>query len=212
MRIRITIITIMLFSITACIGQRSDSNITRSVQEAKGLKVGTRAPQFTAIDADSNSFNLTKALQKGPIVIIFYRGYWCPVCNKHLSKLQDSLNLIKEEGAQLITISPEQPEYLDKMREKTGAQFTLLYDQAYRISKAFDVVYKPKTGELITYNLILGAKLKNTHSDESQQLPIPATFIIDTNGIIVWRQFDPNYHNRSNVKEIIYQLQKLESE
>lgn len=191
-------------------GFAQDNNITtRKVEEAKGLEVGIKAPQFITIDADSNTFNLQEALKNGPIVIVFYRGFWCPVCNKHLSQLQDSLEMIQRDGVQLIAISPERPEYLHKMEEKSGASFTLLFDKDYKISEAYDVIYKPTSMQLFTYNALLGGKLKRTHSDDSQQLPIPATFIIDTNGIIVWRQFDPNYHNRSSAKEIIRQLELL---
>jgi len=178
----------------------------KSVKEAHGLSVGAKAPEFSALDADSNIFYLKEALKDGPVVAIFYRGAWCPVCNKHLSTLQDSLLLIEAEGARVIAISPEKPDYLNKMAKKTKAEFTLLYDENYKVANAFDVTFKPGRAELFTYNVILGADLKNTHSNRSQRLPIPATFIIDQNGIIIWRQFDPDYHNRSTVKDIIEAL------
>ena len=185
-----------------------NSQTEKSVKEVHGLSVGESAPMFKAIDEDSNEFSLNKALIKGPVVIIFYRGYWCPVCNKHLGTLQDSLKLIEEKGAQVIAISPEKPEYLNKMADKTGAEFTLLYDEDYKIANAYDVNFKPTATQLFTYNVVLGAKLKNTHSDESQRLPIPATYIVDREGIIVWRQFDPDYKNRSSVKEILNALEE----
>ncbi len=180
----------------------------KSVKDAKGLPVGIQAPMFKAIDADSTTFYLKDALKDGPVVAIFYRGAWCPVCNKHLSTLQDSLLLIEAEGARVIAISPEKPDYLKKMVKKTKAKFTLLYDEDYKIANAFDVTFKPSRPQLFTYNVILGADLKNRHSDRSQRLPIPATFIIDQNGIVIWRQFDPDYHNRSTVKDIIEALKK----
>lgn len=178
----------------------------RSVEEAKGLKPGTVAPGFSALDADSTVFSLEKALNEGPVVIIFYRGFWCPVCNKHLGQIQDSLRIIEEKGARVIAVSPEKPEYLDKMAEKTGAQFTLLYDEGYRIADAYDVTFKPGAATLFTYNTFLGANLKETHSDDSQRLPIPATYIVGMDGKIAWRQFDPDYKKRSTVKEILENL------
>lgn len=188
------------------IGENLMSQENRSVNDAHGLQVGAMAPKFSAMDADSNTFYLDSALKKGPVVLIFYRGYWCPVCNKHLGQLQDSLSLIRKTGARVIAISPEKPEYLHKMAKKTGARFTLLYDDGYKIANAFDVTFKPTKAELFTYNVVLGAKLKKTHSDKSQRLPIPATFIISQKGVIIWRQFDPDYHNRSSVKDIIKAL------
>ena len=178
----------------------------KTVKEAKGLAVGTKAPLFTTVDEDNTTFSLAAALENGPIVIIFYRGHWCPVCNKHLSQIQDSLNLITEKEAAVIAVSPEKPEYLETMEEKTGAKFRLLYDEGYNISDAYGVTFLPDTKQIILYNTVLNAKLKETHSDDSQRLPIPATYIIDTSGKIVWRQFDPDYKNRSTVKDILNNL------
>jgi len=184
------------------------SQTERKVEEANGLNVGIQAPMFSAIDADSNLFVLSEEIKSGPVVIIFYRGFWCPVCNKHLSSLQDSLKLIEERGAIVIAISPEKPEFLDKMAEKTKAEFTLLYDENYKIADAYDVTYKPTGMQIFTYNVALGAKLKKTHTDETQRLPIPATYIINEDGVIIWRQFDHDYKKRSSVKEIIEVLDK----
>lgn len=175
----------------------------RGVDEAKGLDVGIKAPVFEAIDSDSNVFTLSDALKDGPVVIIFYRGQWCPVCNKHLSQIQDSLKMITDKGAQVVAISAQKPEYLEKMSHKTGVKYTLLYDDGFEISEAFDVSFKPTATTIFTYNVVLNAKLKKSQTDDSERLPIPATYIIDKNGVIVWRQFDPNYKNRSTVKDIL---------
>lgn len=183
----------------------------KKVNEISGRQVGEQAPLFSAHDAANEIFSLKTELAKNPAVLIFYRGFWCPICNAHLGKLQDSLQLIRDEGAQVIAVSPEKPEYLNKMANQTGAQFTLLYDEGYRIANAYDVTFKPTMSQLVIYNVGLGAHLKETHSDESQRLPIPATFIINQQGKIIWRQFDPNYKNRSSVKDIIEALRKEKS-
>jgi len=82
------------------------------------------------------------------------------------------------------------------MAEKSGVSFTLLYDEGYKISDAYDVTFTPKAKQTFIYNTMPGARLKESHSDESQRLPIPATYIIKKDGIIVWHQFDPDYKNR----------------
>ena len=87
----------------------------------------------------------------------------------------------------------EKPVYLNKMVEKTQAQFSLLYDDGYRIANAYDVTFTPPKTTLFIYNTALNAKLKESHSDDSQRLPIPATYIIGMDGVIIWRQFDANY-------------------
>ena len=196
---------LFVFVLTLIIAQ-GFSQTYKDASEAKGLSAGTNAPLFSAIDAEKSTFVLGEELKKGPVVIIFYRGYWCPVCNKHLGQIQDSLSLITEKGATVVAISPEKPEYLEKMEEKTGAKFRLLYDEDYKISDAYDVAFLPDTKQIVLYNTMLNAKLKESHSDDSHRLPIPATYIIDTKGKIVWRQFDPDYKNRSSVKDIINNL------
>lgn len=193
---------ILLFTLNA-FTILSFSPSKRSAEDAKGLAIGSKAPLFKAIDANSNLFNLSEGLKSGPVVIIFYRGFWCPVCNKHLAQIQDSLSMITDKGATVVAISPEKPEYLEKMADKSGAKFKLLYDEDYKIADAYDVTFTPSKSTLMKYNTVLGAKLKQTHSDDSQRLPIPATYIVSSNGTIIWRQFDPDYKNRSSVKGII---------
>ncbi len=187
----------------------SHAQTDRPVEDAKGLNAGVKAPLFSALDADSNRFVLADALKKGPVVLIFYRGFWCPVCNRHLGQLQDSLKLIEDKGATVIAVSPEKPEYLDIMAEKTGAKFTLLYDEGYKIADAYDVTFKPTNLQIFEYNTFVGAKLKETHSDESERLPIPATFIIDQKGMIAWRQFNPDYKKRASVADILEALDTI---
>lgn len=199
------IISIIILSTSLASAQNG-----KDIEDVHGIEVGEKAPLFTAVNAENKTFSLEEELKNGAVVLIFYRGFWCPVCNKHLSRLQDSLKQIQATGAQVIAISPEKPEYLDKMAEKTGAEFTLLYDEDYKIANAFDVTFKPSAMQLFTYNTVLGGKLKESHTDDSQRLPIPATYIINQEGIIIWRQFDPNYKNRSTVQEILKALEKIE--
>ncbi len=204
--LKTTFLTILAFMISSTVLSQED----RSAEDAKGLMPGEDAPMFSAVDADNSIFSLEGALNEGPVVLIFYRGFWCPVCNEHLGQIQDSLQMIEERGVKVIAVSPEKPEYLDEMADKSGAEFTLLYDEGYKISNAFDVTFKPKTMQLFTYNNFLGAKLKETHSDDSQRLPIPATYLIGQDGRIAWRQFDADYKNRSSVKEILSAIDKIQ--
>lgn len=175
----------------------------KTVNDAKGLEVGHVVENFTATDVNDNPFSLEKELKNGPVVLIFIRGQWCPVCNKHMNTIQDSLKYIQEKGAKVVVISPEKPEFIEKTIEKSKAEFTVLYDEGQKISDYFDVTFNPDGKTKLMYNTVLGAKLKESHTDDSERLPIPATFIIGKDKKITWRQFDPNYKNRSTVKEII---------
>lgn len=194
-----------LFYLLVIIGNTALAQTT-NLPEPKGLNVGEKAPLFTAETYEEQKFVLADALKKGPVVVLFYRGQWCPICNRHLSNLQDSLNLIHEAGATVIAVSPEKPELMAKTAKKTKAQFILIYDEGYKICDSFDVTFKPDAGTIKKYNTILGADLENAHSDNSERLPVPATFIINQESKIIWRHFDPNYKNRSSANQILKQL------
>nr|MBS0037079.1 AhpC/TSA family protein [Saprospiraceae bacterium] len=175
----------------------------KTAREANGLQVGDTAPDFKASDLYDNAFHLEEALKKGPLVLIFYRGQWCPICNKHLKKLEKRLEDIYSQGASVAAVSPEKSEFLKRTAKKTHASFTLLHDENYTISDKFDVTFKPGKFSRLIYNGILGADLKEAHTDDSQRLPIPATYIINRNKKIVWRHFTPDYKRRSSIDDII---------
>lgn len=113
------------------------------------------------------------------------------------------MSLIHAKGASVVVISPEKPQFIKKSIEKTGAEFSILYDEEYKISDAFDVTFKPDVETISKYNSKLDAKLKESHSDDSERLPIPATYIIGTDGKIVWRHFDQDYRKRAKIDDIL---------
>lgn len=178
----------------------------KTVEETKGVEVGATISDFNAIDQDGKLFNLNKTLAERNVVVIFYRGQWCPICSRHLSNLQDSLSYLENKGVKVVAISPEKQENLKKTQEKTDASFTLLYDKDYKISKMFDVLFRPDEETIKAYNERLDANLSEAHSDHSQRLPVPATFIINQEGKVVWRHFDRDYKERASVKEIMNNL------
>jgi peroxiredoxin len=124
----------------------------------------------------------------------------------HVRKLQNSLEQIKEKGASIVLITPEKQENIQKTILKTSVSIPVLYDKDYQIMKDFDVQFLPAKTLRIMYNTILRADLKNAQSDDSQTLPVPATFVIDTNGTIIWRHFKRDYKRRSKIKDILDQL------
>ena len=96
-----------------------------------------------------------------------------------------------------------------KSLEKSGAKFQLLYDENYSIAEAFGLDYVPPGNKLRAYNFFMNANLKEAHSDESQRLPIPATYVIDQHKKVFWRHFNSNYRDRSDVSDIEAALKKL---
>ncbi len=178
-----------------------------SVEDVNGLEVGDLVDDLKVQTHEQGDIRLNELLaQNDHVIVVFYRGQWCPVCNKHLSTLNDNYASIKEFNAQVLAISPERPEYQKETKSKTGAEFLLGYDEDYKVAEQFDVLYQPGGAKRSMYNIALGAKLKKAHSDDSQRLPVPATFIINADREIIWRHFDRNYKNRSSVEAILKAL------
>lgn len=174
--------------------------------EPTGLLPGEPAPDFLLSDQRDSLVRLSDALKKGPVVLVFYRGQWCPYCDKHLSALQDSLPMITRLGATVMAISPEKPAYLQQMADKTAASFTLLYDKDYLVAKAYGILFDPGQANKDLYNTRLQANLREAHGNALEWLPVPATYIIRPDRRIAWRQLDPNYRIRSTVKDIIHHI------
>ena len=176
------------------------------MKQAKDLEVGLKVSDFSAKDIFDKTHTLSNLTKNGNVVLIFIRGQWCPFCNKHLKALQKQFHKIYEEGASVVVVTPEKSEFIKKTIEKTNAEFTILYDEDYKIAEAFDVLFLPNKMMRVVYNVALGAKLKESHSDNSEQLPIPATFIISKEMKLKWRHFNPDYKKRSKMEDILANL------
>jgi len=181
-------------------------HLTLSAQEKpEGLFINSKAPDFKGKDQNGEDIRLKDVLKKGPVVLVFYRGEWCPYCNKHLKKLEDSLQLIKDKGARLIAITPEQAQSVAKTIEKTGATFSILSDDNLKIMKAYDVAFQVDDRTVKRYKSF-DIDLAGNNGDNGASLPVPALYIISKEGYITYRYFEPDYKKRVSVKEILENL------
>jgi len=179
-----------------------------SAQEApEGLFINSKAPDFKAKDQNGKEVRLKDILKKGKVVLIFYRGQWCPYCNKYLKKLEDSLQLIKDKGATVIAVTPELPENVSKTIEKTNAEYTIISDEGLKIMKAYDVEFEVPENVLTRYRNS-GIKIDENNGKNGNFLPIPATYIIDKESTITYRFFQSDYKKRPSVQEILANLEK----
>lgn len=175
-------------------------------QEApEGLFIASNAPDFKAKDQNGKEVRLKDLLKQGKVVLVFYRGYWCPYCNKELSRLQDSLQLIKDKGATLIAISPEKPENITKTVEKTKAEYSILYDEGLKIMKAYEVEFEVPENTITRYRNS-GIDLEKNNGGNGKYLPVPAIYIIDKESTVTYRFFEPDYKKRPSVLEILKNL------
>jgi peroxiredoxin len=177
--------------------------ITASAQEApEGLFIASKAPDFRARDQYGKEIRLKDLLKEGKVVLVFYRGEWCPYCNKELSRLQDSLQLIKDKGATLVAVSPEKPENILKTVEKTKAEYSILYDEGLKIMKAYDVEFEVPENTLTRYRNA-GLDIEKNNGKNGKYLPVPAVFVIDKESTVIYRFFEPDYKKRPNVKDLL---------
>ena len=175
-------------------------------EKPEGLFINSKAPDFKANDQFGNEVRLKDVLKDSLVVLIFYRGQWCPYCNRQLKKLEDSLQLIKDKGARLIAVTPEKPEFISKTMEKTKASYPLLYDKEMKIMKAYAVSFEVDDRTVSRYkNADIDLAIANGQK-EKIYLPIPAVYIISKEGTVLYRFFDSDYKKRATVKEILENL------
>ncbi|MCU0409135.1 MAG: AhpC/TSA family protein [Bacteroidales bacterium] len=155
-----------------------------------GIQVGEKAPSFSGYDQAGKFTESSKILQKGPMVLFFYRGYWCPACNRTLSNYQDSLGIITDQGVSVVAITPESIEYVESTVKANNISFTVIYDCQEKIMMDYDVMFDVSPD----YQAMLKEKnfdLTKINMHPEAHLPVPATYIINSQGIVVAAWFDP---------------------
>ena len=172
----------------------------------KGLNLNDKAPDFTAKDQNGKSISLKNELKNGSVVLVFYRGQWCPFCNRQLKQMEDSLPQIKAKGATVLTITPEVQENISKTIAKTKTSNAILHDEGLQIMKSYDVAFKVDDKTIENYKKYgIDFNVANGESNGAN-LPVPAVYVINKEGRIVYKYFDMDYRKRSSVKEILEHL------
>lgn len=169
-------------------------------QEA--LEIGTTAPQIEAKDSDGRHFSLGEQLESGPVIVVFYRGQWCGYCNKHMASIQDSLKMLTGAGATVVAITPEKSQYIDKTQRKSGAEFSILFDENHRIMDDWKVTFTMDEKTRKRYKGY-GINVNKASGNEDFALPVPATYIVGSEGRIKGLHFDEQYKYRMPVKDML---------
>jgi len=169
------------------------------------FKVGHKAPGINSITHSGTTFNLANATKKGPVVVLFYRGYWCPFCSKQLQTLQDSLYLLTNKNATVVAITPEKKESVDKTIEKTKANFTIISDTTNQLLKAYGVNFTVDDKTIERYKGF-GVDFEKINANNENILPVPAVYIIDEKGNFKFIWFNKDYRKRPFVKELLEHL------
>lgn len=173
-----------------------------------GLKVGEKAPDFTLPDAYGEPVNLAEQLKKGPVVLVFYRGAWCPFCNLYLHALHNSQAYFKKYNAQLVAVTPQKPDKSRKQVSKDKYAFKVLSDLDDQVMQAYKLLYK-LSPELVAVYRKHGLDVEEFNGEGRTVLPIPGTYVIDRKGIVRAVHADTDYKKRMEPADIIDVLSKL---
>lgn len=175
--------------------------------EKDQLNVGDKAPNFEGINQAGETVILEAMLEEGPIVLTFYRGEWCPYCNKYLAELDENYAAMKELGANIVAISPELPQFVEKTAGEMKNSYNII-SGGTPIMQQYGLDFQLDKKTIAKYK-IWGINLTKSNGNEDFTLPVPATYVIDKNGIIAYKHFDENYKVRAEVGEILNALEGL---
>jgi len=170
---------------------------------------GDKAPNFKLPNAFNKIVDLSALLLKGPVVLTFYRGVWCPYCNLQLKMFQQILPEIKKRGASLVAISPMNPDNSIATIEASELEFEVLSDDKNRVARQFTSVFK-NADEPIQAMSDLGFDFYSFYDDNSAELPVSATFVIDQDAHVLFAKSEGgDYRQRVEPKEIVDILNTL---
>lgn len=176
--------------------------VIANAMHVKGLKAGDKAPNFILPNAYGNFISLLDTLKTGPVVLKFYRGEWCPICNLDLREIQRYTNQFKKFNTKIIAVSAQKPDDALHIIQKNNIEFEVLSDSDQKVIKAFNLQFNPgneyhKRRDL---SLLNGNGLKT--------LPVPATFVIDKDFTIIASHVEANYTERMPADKILMLLKK----
>jgi peroxiredoxin len=172
---------------------------------SRALGKGQAMPEFELPDATGKIVRSRDLLAKGPLVISFYRGEWCPYCNLELKALQDRLDQITAKGATLVGISPQTPDHSLSVQQKHSLKFPVLSDANCAVARKFGLVFTLDESLRPIYTAF-GINLKTNNGVDTWELPIPATYVVAKSGRIVEAFVDADYRNRLEPETVLEAL------
>jgi peroxiredoxin len=186
---------------------RATAELIASSAASRAKKAGDVAPSFSLRDPDGNVISSEDVLKKGPLVVSFYRGVWCPYCNMELQALESAKPEFDKYGASLVAISPQTAPNSRKSVRQNKLSFPILSDVKGKVGAAFGLRF-----DLPDYLIELYKSLKNDlpafNDDPSWTLPMPARYVIGQDGTILYSEVNPDYTHRPEPEEMIPVLQR----
>lgn len=168
-----------------------------TAEEICPILVGTELPDAEVTDIDGNPVKISSLVAGKPTVMIVYRGSWCPYCNRHFGKLQEIEGELKEMGFQIMALSPDKPENLNKTIKKNDLEYTLVSDSKMNLIDALGLSFQVDEKTLKKYKLY-GINLEKASGEAHNRLPVPAIIIANAEGIVTFTYVNPDYSVRAD--------------
>jgi peroxiredoxin len=174
-----------------------------------GLAPGDKAPDFTLPNALGQDVSLSDALRRGPVVLTFYRGAWCPYCNLELRALQESLPAFEQRGATLIAVTPQKPDKSREQIQKESYGFEILSDLDSAVMKKYKLYFELPKDLAALYREKFGIDVEAYNGEGRAVLPVPGTFVLDRDGIVRAAYANTDYTQRMEPADIVAALDKI---
>ena len=187
---------------------RSNQELIDKGLADRALKAGEMAPEFTLSDSDGNKVSSRELLAKGPMVLTFYRGVWCPYCNLELQALEEVIDDIRARGATLLAISQQSPKNSRVSKRQNNLSFPILTDQDGELAEQFGLRWELQP-YLIEFFKMFKVDLPVIHEDDKWTLPMPARYVIDQDGSIAYAEVNPDYTRRPEPSDLFPVLDQI---
>lgn len=187
---------------------KATADLIASGQADRAVKAGETAPEFALEDADGNTVSSAELLTQGPLIVSFYRGVWCPYCNAELQALEAARPDFEARGARVVAISPQTKNNSRKSQRDNGLGFPILSDTQSNVAAAFGIRFSLPE-DLITVYKSFGNDLPKINDDPAWVLPMPARYVIATDGTIAYAEVNPDYTQRPDPSELLPVLDRL---
>lgn len=190
--------------------ESATADLRASGIEASALQVGDPAPDITLPDALGQPVRLADLWQSGPLVVIFYRGGWCPYCNLELRAWQQHLPTLATHGARLVAVSPQTPDNSLSTAEKNELAFPVLSDSGLQAAHGFGIAFQMPQSLIDLYSQV-GNDLPVLNGNGQWVLPLPATYVIGRDGRIAFAHIEADYRERAEPEDVLKGLRALEA-
>lgn len=201
--------TTLFVTFLVAAGTLYGADIPHSAANVKPIQIKEFIPEVTLRTPNDDPVNLTELVAQKPTVLIFYRGGWCPTCNRHLAQLQKVEARLLAMGYQILAVSPDRPEKIKQTAARGRLNYRLLSDSSMAASRAFGVAFRVNDKTVRKYKEELNIDLEADSGQTHHQLPVPSVFVIDTTGQIIFAHSNPNYKKRLDADILVNTINLL---